>query len=276
MPPPAAEGSPLDPVAHLAMHPAYAPYYYPPHPGFYPPYGMPPAPPGQTPQPAAVLAAPAPAKSPAELAAIAHNQRLMVLGIIIAIGLVHLPWLTYLFAMHGCWGGFIDTCFAASPASDAEQLADTPFLFARVAFFILRVQTVLSVDFQQFSQILQVGTGLGSFALTKIVAANGTVVQGNLQRYGLAAACAAAFVVLFWAELTLSSTATYPVLGGETVLSYIDSELPADFVGAAEAKAGLMKYLQFLRLADALIFGAALAMPKSPPNPAPNPPAKAP
>ena len=62
----------------------------------------------------------------------------------------------------------------------------------------------------------------------------------------------------------MSSSVSYPVLGDETVLSYIDSELPEDFVGASQAKAGLMKYLQFLRLADALIFGAALAMPKFP------------
>lgn len=237
-------------------HPAYMGYYYPPPPpGPIPYYSQLPLPgqPGF-----------APVKSPAEIAATQQNQRLLVLGIIAALSLVHLPWLAYLFAMHGCWGGFLDQCFAATPA---DELSERPFLFAQVAYFILRVQTTLAVDFQQFTQVMQIGTGLGSFALTKIVAANGTVVHGRWQRYGLAATCAVAFVVLFWAELTLSSSANYPILGDETVLGYIDSELPADFVGASEAKAGLMKYLQFLRLADALIFGAALAMPKSPVQP---------
>jgi len=250
-PMPEGQSPPGQPHPFYPPHPAYMGYYYPPPPGPMPYY---------PPQPPAV--AMPPAKSPAEVAAAQHNQRLLVLGIISVLSLVHLPWLAYLFAMHGCWGNFFDLCFAA--AQGADGLNETPFLFAQVAFFILRVQTTLAVDFQQFTQVMQIGTGLGSFALTKIVAANGTVVEGRWQRYGLAATCAVAFVVLFWAELTLSSTANYPVLGDETVLGYIDSELPADFVGASEAKAGLMKYLQFLRLADALIFGAALAMPKSP------------
>ena len=268
-----AEGQP---PPYYPPHPAYLGYYYPPPAGnfpYYPPQmpQMPPpgslppgyAPPGYAP-PGYAPTGFAPIKSQAEIAAAQQNQRLLVLGIIAALSVVHLPWLAYLFAMHGCWGNFFDLCFVGAPNPDADTLNETPFLFARIAFFILRVQSTLAVDFQQFTQVMQIGTGLGSFALTKIVAANGTVVQGRVQRYGLAATCALAFVILFWAELTLSSSANYPVLGDETVLGYIDSELPADFVGASEAKAGLMKYLQFLRLADALIFGAALAMPKSP------------
>ena len=240
-----------------APHPAWVAYSYPTASG-QPQFTSPPC----AASPALPQQVMAPGKSPVELAAVQHNQSLLDFGIIAALSLIHLPGLAYLGAMHGCWRDFIDLCFIN--AAGRDSLDETPFLFARIAFFILRVQSTLAVDFQQFSQVMQIGTGLGSFALTKIVAANGTVVQGQFQRYGLAATCALAFVVLFWAELTLSGSANYPVLGDETVLTYIDSELPADFVGASDAKAGLMKYLQFLRFVDALIFGAALGMPKSP------------
>lgn len=255
-----AGAAPGTPPPYYPPHPAYMGYYYPPYPPAFAPAGPPP-PMGQ---PFVVPSGPPP-RSPAEVAAAAANQQMLLVGIMAVISLVHLPWLAYLVAIHGCWGSFLDLCYAAPAGMDDMAEGTTgPFAFAQVAFFILRVQTVLSVDFQQFSQVMQIGTGLGSFALTKIVAANGTVVQGRLQRYGLAVTCALAFVLLLWVEVTLSSSVSYPVLGDETVLSYIDSELPEDFVGASQAKAGLMQYLQFLRLADALIFGAALAMPKSP------------
>lgn len=193
---------------------------------------------------------------------IAHNQRLLTLGIVAVVFVVHLPWLLYLVAVHGCWGGFVETC-GAPTTDDLAGLSDSPFLFASLAFFMLRVQSVLSADWAQFSQVLQVSTGLGSFMLTKIIAANGKIAQGNRARFLLAGSAAAAFVVLFWAEMHLTGTTTYPVLGDLTVLAYIDQELPEDFVSAGAARAGLMQYLQILRLADALILGAALAMPKS-------------
>ena len=193
----------------------------------------------------------------------AQNQQLLITGIIAAVLLIHLPWLLYLYGVHGCFGSFLEVCRAVDPTLDLDTIDETPFLFARVAFFMLRVQTVLSVDFAKFSEVLQLSTGLGSFALTKIVAANGMVATGNLRRFALAGTCAVAFVVLFWAELHLTGATPYAVLGDETVLSYIDLELPADFLVVTEAKAGLMQYLQILRLADALIFGAALAMPRA-------------
>ena len=211
------------------------------------------------------VAAPPPAPATAD-PSVAHNQRLLILGIVAAVALVHLPWLLYLFAVQGCWGSFIDLCGTPPETGlldSFDSLSDTPFLFARVAFFMLRVQAVLSSDWAQFSQVLQVSTGLGSFLLTKIIAANGKITQGNVSRMLLAGTCAAAFVVLFWAEIHLTGTSTYPELGDQTVLGYIDQELPEDFVSAVAAKSGLMQYLQILRLADALILGAALAMPKS-------------
>jgi hypothetical protein len=198
--------------------------------------------------------------------AASHNQRLLILIIVAAILIVHLPWLAYLVALQGCWGGFIDLCFAASAAAPEDpfaEAADTPFLFARIAFFMLRVQAVLSSDWTQMSQALQVSTGLGSFMLTKIIAAQGRIAQGNLARVTLAGACAMAFIFLFWAEITLTGSTRHAELGDLTVLAYIDQELPADFISAGAAKAGLLQYLQILRLADALILGAALAMPKS-------------
>ena len=191
---------------------------------------------------------------------VAHNQRLLTLGIVATVFVVHLPWLLYLIAVHGCWGSFVDSCATLS-ARDPD--ADIPYLFASVAYFVLRVQSVLSSDWAQFSQVLQVSTGLGSFMLTKIIAANGKIAQANRSRFLLAGSAAVAFVILFWAEMHLTGTALYPELGGLTVLAYIDQELPADFVSAGAARAGLMQYLQMLRLADALILGAALAMPKS-------------
>ncbi len=207
----------------------------------------------------------APPKSPAEVAAAVANQRLVLLGIMAVISLVHLPWLDCLMAIHGCWGSFLDLCLTTPAVADdmADGTVD-PFAFARVAFFILRVRAVLSVDFQQFSQVMQIGTGLGSFALTKIVAANGTVVQGRLQRFGLAVTCAIAVVLLLWVWVTVFTSVSYAVLDDETVPKYIGSELLGNFVGAPQAQAGLLIYLHFLRLADAWILGAALAMPKSP------------
>jgi hypothetical protein len=192
---------------------------------------------------------------------IAHNQRLLTLGIVVAVFLVHLPWLLYLVAVHGCLGAFLETCRAS--ADDAALLSESPMLFASVAFVILRVQSVLSSDWSQFSQILQVSTGLGSFVLTKLIAANGKLAHDNRSRLLLAGSAAVAFVILFWAEIHLTGTTTYPALGGLTVLEYIDQELPEDFLSAGVARSGLLQYLQMLRLADALILGAALAMPKS-------------
>lgn len=221
-----------------------------------------------------MMTAPAPAANhtlvqnpaaPATDTAASHNQRLLIFAIVAAILLVHLPWLAYLVALQGCWGSFLDLCLGAAPVSEDPfaEAADTPFLFARIAFFMLRVQAVLSSDWAQMSQALQVSTGLGSFMLTKIIAAQGRIAQGNLARALLAGACAAAFVFLFWAEITLTGSTRHAELGDLTVLAYIDQELPADFISAGAAKAGLMQYLQILRLADALILGAALAMPKS-------------
>lgn len=220
---------------------------------------------------AAAPQAPAPALAPAPplsvSAAQAHNQKILVTGIIAAVFLVHLPWLVYLFAVHACWGTFLESCYSVSAVS-AEDLSDpfaeasgTPMLFARVIFFVLRVQAVLAGDWGQFSQAMQVSTGAGSFVLTRIVAANGLVAEGRLRVWLLAASCAFAFGLLFWAELHLLGDQVYPELGAQTVLAYIDQNLPVDFLAYSNVEASLKGYLQFLRLADALILGAALAMP---------------
>lgn len=229
-------------------------------------------PPAMPPFPAAPQAAPpatppatgapaGPTLSPAAEAA-AHNQRLLVAGIIFFVFLVHLPWLVYLVGVHGCWGSFLENCFAPPDEADVfAELAAQPMLFAQVTFLMLRVQSVLAGDWAQFSQAMQISTGIGSFVLTKIVAANGLIAEGRLRVWLLAATCALAFAVLFWAELHLGSLTRYPELGDETVLSYIDQNLPADFIAFASVESSLTEYLQFLRLADALILGAALAMP---------------
>lgn len=193
--------------------------------------------------------------------AAAHNQRLLVTAIIILVFLVHLPWLVYLIGVHGCWGSFLENCFAPPEEVDVFADAAQPMLFAQVTFLMLRVQSVLAGDWSQFSQAMQISTGVGSFVLTKIVAANGLIAEGRLRVWLLAGTCALAFAVLFWAELHLAGTATYPELGDETVLAYIDQNLPPEFMAFDTARTSLTEYLQFLRLADALILGAALAMP---------------
>lgn len=207
------------------------------------------------------------APPPSVSAAQAHNQKLLVTGIIAAVLVVHLPWLVYLFAVHACWGTFLESCYSVSAIS-AEDLADpfaeaagAPMLFARVVYLMLRVQAVLAGDWGQFSQAMQVSTGAGSFILTRIVASNGLVAEGRLQVWLLAASSAFAFGLLFWAELHLLGDQTYPELGAQTVLAYIDQNLPVDFLAYSNVEASLKGYLQFLRLADALILGAALAMP---------------
>ncbi len=221
------------------------------------------APPTYPPSPPPV----APPSAPSAAAAQAHNQKLLVTGIIAAVFVVHLPWLVYLFAVHACWGTFLESCYSAASIS-AEDLADpfaeavgAPMLFARVVFLMLRVQAVLAGDWGQFSQAMQVSTGAGSFILTRIVAANGLVAEGRLRIWLLAASCAFAFGLLFWAELHLLGDQVYPELGAQTVLAYIDQNLPVDFLAYSNVEASLKGYLQFLRLADALILGAALAMP---------------
>lgn len=217
---------------------------------------------------APVIAKPGPsaAEIQAQKAA-AHNQRLLILAIVAAVFLVHLPWLLYILTVHGCWGSFLDLCFAGTDTiaaeGDIDSLTADPFMFAQVAFFMLRIQSVLTTDWAQFSQALQLSTGVGSFVLTKIIAANGKIAQGSTSRMLLAGSCAASFGILFWAEIHLTGSTEFADLGGQTVMGYIDQELPEDFLSAGVAQSGLLKYLQFLRLADALILGAALAMPKS-------------
>ncbi len=235
-------------------------------------------------------------------------QRWLLVGIIIAVALSHLPWFAYLGAVHGCFGSFIDTCFAASDVAadslgaladadavmdldmltdeelpigeagapegmgeaapkdaeiDAAGLVDRPFVFARIAIAILHVQSQLTADWAQFSQVLQLGTGVGGFVLTKLAAGNGRFTQTQASRWTLVGTCALAFAVLFWAQMHLTGSQTYAVLGAQTPLGYIDASLPEGFLGAADVKAGLLQYLQMLRLADALLLGAALAMPKA-------------
>ncbi len=265
-PPPTAASATLD-----ATPPGFAPFPVWLVPAFAPQAGNAGAPMLAWPPAVAPVPVPAPHPPPPVApivdAAAAHNQRLMILAIVSAVFVVHLPWLLYLFAVHGCWGGFVDLCLSSATVADPEdpfaEAATTPFVFARVAFFMLRVQAVLSSDWAQMSQALQVSTGLGSFMLTKIIAAQGRIAEGGRARVLLAATCAVAFVILFWAEMHLTGTSRHAELGDLTVLAYIDQELPADFLSAGAAKAGLMQYLQILRLADALILGAALAMPKS-------------
>lgn len=259
----------LPPPTPEISAPAGLLYYavYLPHPGAPPGshVGPPiylPAPQGAA-APPAFAYAPPPAVPAATAAAQAHNQRLLV-GIIIAVvALVHLPWLLYLFAVHGCWGDFIEMCGSASDG-ETDAFFETPLLFARVSYFVLRVQSVAMADWAQFSNVLQLSTGLGSFMLTKIVAANGLVAQGPRARILLAATCATAFIVLFWAEMHLTGDTLYPELADETILSYIDQMMPPEFPTYSDIRATLMQYLQFLRLADALILGAALAMSSAP------------
>lgn len=199
----------------------------------------------------------------------AHNQRLLVWAIILCVMAVHLPWIAYLVAVHGCWGTFLDACWQAPLAEEmlegevdpfAETVAD-PYLFARIVFLMLRVQAVLSADWGEYSQAMQLSTGLGSFVLTRIVAANGLVMQGRGKAIYLAALCLTLFVILFWAELHLTSDQGHPLLGDDTVLDYISQTLPPDFASYGSVRDGLMQLLQFLRLADALILGACLALP---------------
>ena len=199
----------------------------------------------------------------------AHNQRLLIWAIILGVMAVHLPWIAYLVAVHGCWGTFIDACWQA-PVADgllegeidpfAETVGD-PYLFARIVFLLLRVQAVLSADWGEYSQAMQLSTGLGSFVLTRIVASNGLVFQGRGKAVYLAALCLTLFFVLFWAELHLTSDQGHPLLGDDTVLDYISQTLPPDFASYGSVRDGLMQLLQFLRLADALILGACLALP---------------
>ncbi len=199
----------------------------------------------------------------------AHNQRLLVWAIILCVMAVHLPWIAYLVAVHGCWGTFLDACWQAPVAEgilegEVDPFAETvgdPYLFARIVFLMLRVQTVLSGDWAEYSQAMQLSTGLGSFVLTRIVASNGLVMESRGKAIYLAALCLTLFVILFWAELHLTSELGHPLLGDDTVLDYISQTLPPDFASYGSVRDGLMHLLQFLRLADALILGACLALP---------------
>ena len=220
--------------------------------------------------PAGMLTAPAPAATQR------HNQRLLIWAIILGVMFVHLPWIAYLVAVHGCWGTFIDACWQA-PLTDAllteevDPFAETvgdPYVFARIVFLLLRVQTMLSSDWAEYSQAMQLSTGLGSFVLTRIVAANGLVTQGRSKAIYLAALCFTLFIVLFWAELHLTSDTVHPLLGEDTVLDYISQTLPPDFASYGSVRDGLMQLLQVLRLADALILGACLALPATERKPA--------
>jgi hypothetical protein len=209
-------------------------------------------------------------------AAAQHNQRILVWMIILGVIVVHVPWIAYLVAVHGCWGTFLDACWQTQ-VTDAQLLeqvdpfADTvgdPYLFARIVFLLLRVQTVLSADWAEYSQAMQLSTGLGSFVLTRIVASNGMVTEGRAKAIYLAAFCFTLFIVLFWAELHLTSDTVHPLLGDDTVLDYISQTLPPDFASYGSVRDGLMQLLQFLRLADALILGACLALPTTERKPA--------
>lgn len=224
----------------------------------------------------APASAPPPAPAPAASAATSHNQRLLLLAILAGVMLVHLPWIAYLFAVHGCWGTFLDACWQAPItdallADDADPFAETlddPYIFARIVFLMLRVQAVLSADWAEYSQAMQLSTGLGSFVLTRIVASNGLVTQGREKAIYLVALCFTLFLLLFWAELHLTSDTVHPLLGDDTVLDYISQTLPPDFASYGSVRDGLMQLLQFLRLADALILGACLALPSTNRKPA--------
>ena len=228
--------------------------------------------------PPAVFASPVlpPAPGPATSAAASHNQRLLLLAILVGVMLVHLPWIAYLIAVHGCWGTFLDACWQAPVtdallADDADPFAETlgdPYIFARIVFLMLRVQAVLSSDWAEYSQAMQLSTGLGSFVLTRIVASNGLVTQGRDKAIYLAALCFTLFLLLFWPELHLTSETVHPLLGDDTVLDYISQTLPPDFASYGSVRDGLMQLLQFLRLADALILGACLALPSTNRKPA--------
>lgn len=198
--------------------------------------------------------------SAAERAAQERAQRLLVLGLIVAVMLVHLPWLAYLVAVFGCGGTFLDLCLDGGIEDGGTML------FARLAYAMLRVQAILTVDIARFSELMQLSTGVGAFLLAKIAAANGRIVAEGPRRYALAGACALGFLLCFVAELHLTGSATYPVLGGVTVLDYIDFETPLD-IPPEDVGPGLLRTLQVLRLADAMIFGAALALLKSPKGP---------
>ena len=206
----------------------------------------------------------------------AHNQRLLVWAIILCVLAVHLPWIAYLVAVHGCWGTFIDACWQAPVgeallAEEADPFAESvgePYLFARIVFLLLRVQAVLSADWAEYSQAMQLSTGLGSFVLTRIVASNGLIMQGREKAIYLAALCLVLFLVLFWVELHLTSDSVHPLLGDDTVLDYISQTLPPDFASYGSVRDGLLQLLQFLRLADALILGACLALPTTQRKPA--------
>ncbi len=232
----------------------------------------PPPPPPMTALPASPLAD----SAPAQPSAAAHNQRLLVFAIIGGVIAVHLPWIAYLIAVHGCWGTFIDACWQTPMtetllAEEADPFAETvgdPYLFARIVFLMLRVQAVLSADWAEYSQAMQLSTGLGSFVLTRIVASNGLVMQGREKAIYLVALCFTLFLLLFWAELHLTSDTVHPLLGDDTVLDYISQTLPPDFASYGSVRDGLMQLLQFLRLADALILGACLALPSTQRKPA--------
>lgn len=258
---PAPDGSPSGPPVYIpaAAAPGGTPPPVPPYPYPYP-----------YPPPAAAV--PTPAASPAQT----HNQRLLLIAILLGVMAVHLPWIAYLVAVHGCWGTFLDACWQAAatdiaPDAEADPFAETvgaPYIFARIVFLMLRVQAMLSSDWAEYSQAMQLSTGLGSFVLTRIVASNGLVTQARDKAIYLAALCFTLFLVMFWAELHLTSDTPHALLGDDTVLDYISQTLPPDFAGYGSVRDGLMQLLQFLRLADALILGACLALPSTPRKPA--------
>lgn len=281
-PPPSADSLPTPPLAPALLYYAVwlpvpdgtaagPPIYLPASGGG----GLAAAPPAAFAPPIAPPAAP-PAPGPATSAAASHNQRLLLLAILAGVMLVHLPWIAYLIAVHGCWGTFLDACWQAPVtdaflADEADPFAETlgdPYIFARIVFLMLRVQAVLSSDWAEYSQAMQLSTGLGSFVLTRIVASNGLVTQGRDKAIYLAALCFTLFLLLFWAELHLTSDAVHPLLGDDTVLDYISQTLPPDFASYGSVRDGLMQLLQFLRLADALILGACLALPSTNRKPA--------
>jgi hypothetical protein len=257
---PAPDGTPSGPPVYIpaAAAPGGTPPPVPPYPY---PYPYPPA-------AAAVPAAASPAQT--------HNQRLLLIAILLGVMAVHLPWIAYLVAVHGCWGTFLDACWQAAatdivPDAEADPFAETvgaPYVFARIVFLMLRVQAMLSSDWAEYSQAMQLSTGLGSFVLTRIVASNGLVTQARDKAIYLAALCFTLFLVMFWAELHLTSDTPHALLGDDTVLDYISQTLPPDFAGYGSVRDGLMQLLQFLRLADALILGACLALPSTPRKPA--------
>lgn len=172
---------------------------------------------------------------------------------------LHVPAVLFTVTIAGCQGE-LSFCIVSDAFENHDAATTTAgtilYHTGRVVYFALEI---LVEDYTEFSATLGFGGGVFACVVGFLVSQNATLVRTNTARLVLIFFLLFGFCVSLAAQYLLTSDTQISGLGF-SALGYLKDRFAADDISVEMIAASLTGFLKFLRLCDALLFGASLGL----------------